>query len=272
MEQSVYRAKLLCKDTWAIYLGDTTAYLIAGEREGMMIDSGNTPGPLREFCEETCGRPVRLVANTHGHFDHTGGNGYFKAAFIGRLASRIAKTPNGSVRAEDFPMDYEMVIVDDGFRIDLGGREIETFVLDGHSPDSTAYLDKAARILFVGDNLGRAPMLYKCESPQPSMLRYAINLSKVMVRREEYDYILQGHNDRLVDADAVNRTLICALRAADGDLDPRPPRPTPPPGARPGPKLGNPDFVGYVEYKDAHITFDTRYANDLTRYDVVEGT
>ena len=108
MEQSVYRAKLLCKDTWVIYLGDTTAYLIAGEREGMMIDSGNTPGPLREFCEETCGRPVRLVANTHGHFDHTGGNGYFKAAFIGRLASRIAKTPNGSVRAEDFPMDYEM--------------------------------------------------------------------------------------------------------------------------------------------------------------------
>ena len=74
MEQSVYRAKLLCKDTWVIYLGDTTAYLIAGEREGMMIDSGNTPGPLREFCEETCGRPVRLVANTHGHFDHIQAN------------------------------------------------------------------------------------------------------------------------------------------------------------------------------------------------------
>ena len=35
-------------NTWVIYIGNTTAYLIAGDNEGMMIDSGDTPCALRE--------------------------------------------------------------------------------------------------------------------------------------------------------------------------------------------------------------------------------
>lgn len=271
MNQWPYRSKRLLENTWVIYIGNTTAYLIAGDNEGMMIDSGCTPGDLRGYCEFVCGKPVRKVANTHGHFDHTGGNGYFETAYMGRLASKIARIPNGMQNAADFPMDYEIVTIGDGFKFDLGNREIETFVLDGHSPDSTAYLDKKTRVLFVGDNLGKAPMKYKCESPQPSMLRFAINLSKVMARREEFDYILQGHNDVLVSGDAVNYGLICALRAADGDSDPMPPRPERKP--RPGPKpYSNPEYDGYVAYKDVHLSFDKRFAKDLTQYDIVEGT
>lgn len=271
MEEAVLRSKKLADDTWVIYIGNTTAYLIAGDDCGMMIDSGDTPCALREYCEALCGKPVRMVANTHGHFDHTGGNGYFEVAYMGRLASEIARIPNGKKTAEGLPMDYEIVIVDDGFTIDLGNREIETFVLDGHSPDSTAYLDKKMRLLFVGDNLGKAPLKYKCADPQPSVLRYAINVAKLMVRREEYDWVLRGHEDMLHDANLVNHTLICALRAAELDCDPEPPRPVRPGG---GPKLGssNPADNGYVEYKGTHISFDKRYAADLTRYNIVKGT
>ena len=83
--------------------------------------------------------------------------------------------------------------------------------------------------------------------------------------------MLRGHEDVLHDANLVNHTLICALRAAELDCDPEPPRPVRPGG---GPKLGssNPADNGYVEYKGTHISFDKRYAADLTRYNIVKGT
>lgn len=47
MEEAVLRSKKLADDTWVIYIGNTTAYLIAGDDCGMMIDSGDTPCALR---------------------------------------------------------------------------------------------------------------------------------------------------------------------------------------------------------------------------------
>ena len=126
------------------------------------------------------------------------------------------------------------------------------------------------RILFVGDNIGKAPLKYKCADPQPSMLRYAINVSKLMVRREEYDWVLRGHEDCMHNADIINHTLVCALRAVELDCDIEPPRPC----RHGGPTLGsgNPEDNGYVEYKSTHISFDKRYVKDLTHYNVVKGT
>lgn len=271
MISEILRSKKLTDDTWVIYIGNTTAYLIAGENEGMMIDSGDTPCALREYCEALCGKPVRKVANTHGHFDHTGGNGYFEVAYMGKLAAEIARIPNGKQDASLFPVDdYEIVIIDDGFKIDLGNREIETFVLDGHSPDSTAFLDRKMRLLFVGDNLGKAPLKFKCPDPQPSALRYAINVSKLMVHREEFDWVLRGHEDFMHPGDLVNHTLVCALRAVELDCDVEPERPN----HAGGPKLGsgNPEDNGYIAYKSTSISFDKRYAKDLTNYNIIRGT
>lgn len=270
MENTVLRSKKLFEDTWVIYIGNTTAYLIAGDNEGMMIDSGDTPCALREYCEELCGRPVRKVANTHGHFDHTGGNGYFDVAYMGELAAEIARVPNGKQDASLFPVDdYEIVVVGEGFRFDLGNREIETFMLDGHSPDSTAYLDRKMRLLFVGDNLGKAPLKFKCADPQPGVLRYAINVAKLMAHREEYDWVLRGHEDFAHDADLVNHTLVCALRAVELDCDEEPPR-----KHAGGPRLGsgNPEDNGYVAYKSTSLSFDKRYAKVAARCSVIKGT
>lgn len=293
MDYTGFSSKLLCDDTWVIYIGNTTAYLIAGDEEGIMIDSGNYPGPLREFAESVCGKPVRKVANTHGHFDHTGGNGYFETAYMGKLAETICRVPNGNDPDEDkkFPMDYDVVIVNEGDIIDVKGRELEVFILDGHSPDSTAYLDKKMRLLFVGDNVGKAPLMYKCEDPQPSLLRYAMNLSKIMARRTEFDYVLRGHEDCLRDGDILQHTLIAALRGLDLDLDERPPRPQGGPGGRgpggpggpggkgPGgppkgkpPGSSNPEDHAFVMYKDGTVTFDKRYIKDMSVMETALGT
>lgn len=61
MKDSVLRSQKLMDGTWVIYIGNTTAYLIAGDNEGMMIDSGDTPCALREYCEFIKVKMVRIL-------------------------------------------------------------------------------------------------------------------------------------------------------------------------------------------------------------------
>jgi glyoxylase-like metal-dependent hydrolase (beta-lactamase superfamily II) len=276
-----FESEKLAPDTWRINGTGCTAYLVCGENEGAMIDTGDSTEDLRVYAENLCGKSVRMVMNTHGHFDHTGGNGFFKVAFMGRKAAEIAKLPNGGQPISEYPLDYPIVIVDDGYTLDLGNREFEAFRMDGHSPDCIAWLDKRERILFAGDNMNMVPMKYKCVDPQPSMLLYMQSVAKLLTRREDYDWILVGHGKELISADQVNHTMMAALRALDGELDKASPPPHRPgeqkPGARPGdhgPDFSkhNPEDNGYIEYKGARIMFNKRYLKDSTRYDTVIGT
>lgn len=276
-----FESEQLAPDTWRINGTGCTAYLVCGEREGAMIDTGDSAEDIRAYAESVCGKCVRIAMNTHGHFDHTGGNGFFKVAFMGRKAAQIAKIPNGNQPIEEYPLDYPIVTVDDGFTLDLGGREFEAFRMDGHSPDCVAWLDKRERILFTGDNMNMVPMKYKCVDPQPSMLLYMQSVAKLLTRREEYDWILAGHSNELISADQVNHTMMAALRALDGDLDvPKPPE-RKPGEEEPGKHKGDhgPDFSkhdpaddGFIEYKGARIMFNKRYLKDTARYDTVLGT
>ena len=61
-------------NTWTIMLQGSPhfVYLLIGEEKAMLIDSFYGQGDLRAFVETITDKPV-IVANTHGHFDHTGG-------------------------------------------------------------------------------------------------------------------------------------------------------------------------------------------------------
>jgi len=281
MEIRYFESKLILKDTWLITSHGSTAYLCAGETEGVVIDTGDSYGNLREYCEKLCGLPVKTVLNTHGHFDHTGLDGYFDKAYMGRLASVIARQPNGGQPAERYPMEYEIVTVDDGFVLNAGGRTFEAIRMDGHSPDSIAWLDKKYRILFTGDNLAAmVPLEYKCVDPQPSMLLYVMSVAKLLARRDEYDWVGYGHAHDISNGNMVNHAMMAALRALDGETDeplPHGPRPVEdgirgPIDTPPDTSSHDPADKGFVRYKDVEIMFSKKYLKDPTRYDVIEGT
>ena len=278
-----FSATKVLENTWLITSCGSTAYLCAGDSQGVVIDTGDSYGNLREFCEQLCGKPVPVVLNTHGHFDHTGRNGDFEKAYMGKLAAVIAKTPNGGQPIERYPLDYEIETVDDGFVLDIGGRTFEAFRMDGHSPDSIAWLDRKYRILFTGDNLAAmTPLNYKCVDPQPSMYLYMMSVAKLLTVRDAYDWIGYGHGTQIASADMVNHAMMAALRALEGELDEQPPRKgggRPEEDERKGPKGMPPDFSkhdpadrGFIQYKDVAIAFNKRYLKDTTRYDVVIGT
>ncbi len=50
---------------------------IVGDREVMVVDTGNSPAAARAFIEDLkviTDKPIRWVVNTHFHYDHTDGN------------------------------------------------------------------------------------------------------------------------------------------------------------------------------------------------------
>ena len=69
-------------DTWVInYHGSLYCYLLIGEEKAMLIDPAYGDGDLRAFVETITDKPV-MVCNTHGHFDHTGGNAFRREAWM----------------------------------------------------------------------------------------------------------------------------------------------------------------------------------------------
>ena len=146
--------------------GSQFMYLLEGEEKALLIDTGWGAGNLREFVEKLTSKPV-LVTNTHGHLDHSGGNGEWESVMMlpggegdmftcHRLPFDISKLP--------YP-NYEHKIVHDGDVIDLGGRTIELMDISAHSNGSLAYLDRKNGYLFVGDELESAQVLmYETEA------------------------------------------------------------------------------------------------------------
>lgn len=279
-----FEAKQLKPDTWMITSPHgCTSYLAVGDDFGVMIDTGESTEDLHAFVTTLTDKPVEIVLNTHGHFDHTGGNGFFRCAMMGRLAAQIAKEPNGEYGVEhfdEFPTDYPIVVIDDGYEIDLGNRKIKAFKVDGHSPDSIAYLDYRERILFGGDAVSMmVPMLYKCAEPQPSMILYVMSMGRLLEHRDAFDYLCAGHGKELLDADVFDDCLIAALRAMHGELDERPPRPEEKGQEKPkrDPKYSpmankNPEDIGFVQQGGATMMFHKKYVRDTTRYNIVQGT
>jgi hydroxyacylglutathione hydrolase len=99
---------------------------------------------------------IEWVINTHGHFDHVGGNGYFLNAKVaiheldapilelGDEELSFASFFNGKIRPR--PVDRRLK---DGDLIN-GLRVIHT---PGHSPGSICLYDESGKVLFSGDTI-----------------------------------------------------------------------------------------------------------------------
>ena len=246
--------------TWLVNVDGCTGYLVVGEDRGLMIDTGFGTENVRAYVQTLTDKPVDWVANTHGHFDHTGGNGWFDLAYMSAKATEIARVPYPSKAKYTYPLDYPVQVVGEGDLIDLGGRVLEVIEIPAHAPSSVAFLDTKQRILFSGDEVAPFVMLYwQQDEPQPTIEQYARNLEKLVARRSEFDHVCWGHADGLLDSSVVDDCLGNARRILSGiEGDPM--------------ELnadGPEDFVMYKlefkrvsDHKGTHLGYDVRYVLD----------
>ena len=215
MSEPYFESRQIAPGTWQILSSGDYSYLLAGDGQGLLIDSGYGAGNIRKYCEELCGMPVPWIANTHEHFDHTANNGYFDLVFLTEKAHELATIPFQSFRGIEFPRDYPVHYVKTYDVIPLPGRELICFELGDHSPGGIAFLDKKSNILFSGDEIWSTKPLRT--SPE----FFGKKLETISEFRDDFDILYAGNGQ--YGAGVLDKLLICCRRAAAGEEGSLPP-------------------------------------------------
>lgn len=150
--------------------GSQNMYLLEGCEKALLVDTGWGAGNLRPFVQRLTDKPI-LVANTHCHPDHAGGNGEWEAVYMLPGGEKDLATCAGcpfDLSKLPFP-DYQHIVVHGGDRIDLGGRIIEIYDISAHSNGSMALLDRENSQIFVGDELESAQVIMNESAPVPGV-------------------------------------------------------------------------------------------------------
>ena len=153
MDEPWIESKQIAPRTWQIRNDGDYCYLLAGDTMAVMIDCGYGAGNIRKEAESIAGKPVKYVINTHYHFDHTANDAYFDAAFMAPITADYAALPYASFKGINFPRNYPVITVKDGYKINLGNRELTIITIPhpNHAQGAIAILDPTSRILFTGD-------------------------------------------------------------------------------------------------------------------------
>lgn len=233
MPERDFSTEQIQSDTWILRGGGDSCdrFLLASSREAVMIDAGCSVRDIRAYAQSLTPLPMHSVIDTHSHFDHTGGNGFFDTVYLTRETSRSAKNTMGEP-PENYPLDYKYTLVADGDMIDPGNRPLRIIVLDCHAPGSLAVLDETRRLLFPGDEIDSGQVLLLpgyAEQPGRFHSRPASSVEtclramrKLAGFRGSFDAICPAHNGAPIPADWLDRYIEAAqmvLEGAEGSRD-----------------------------------------------------
>ena len=208
----------------------TISYLIVGEKQALLFDTGMGIGDLRKVTADLTPLPV-LVLNSHTHHDHVGSNWQF-ATVSGMDTAFTRKNALGSreeAQAEiapgqtcgDLPEGFDSKSYEtrawqiksyrhDGENIDLGGRAVEIIATPGHTPDAICLLDRAHGLLFTGDTFYPGTIwLYR---PETDLDAYGASLQRLAALAPQIQTVLGAHNVPLAPASVLPR-LFAAFEA-----------------------------------------------------------
>lgn len=144
-------------------------FLVEGEREAVLIDTGVGFAGLKETVENLTNKPLSVIL-THMHPDHAGGAAAFEKVYLhpedlalvkemdvqGRMGYACGSMrPGTKLSPENFipapPADKEFLPLSDGQLFDLGGITLEIVHVPGHTPGSCCVLFREERSILFGD-------------------------------------------------------------------------------------------------------------------------
>ena len=192
---------------------EVISYLILGEEGALLFDTGMAIGRIRAVVDELTALPV-TVLNSHTHMDHVGGNAEFehvlaldteftRAHARGRTNAEVRGEVAGSAVCRPLPAGitednyhtpaFEIsAFVDDGHRIDLGGRTLEVIAVPGHTPDAIALLDREAGFLWTGDSFYEGPIWLF--APETDLEAYRASVARLAELVPQLTMLFTGHN------------------------------------------------------------------------------
>lgn len=195
-----YTPHLIGENIYHIYEpGGVYTTLIIGSQKALLIDTGYGYGDLKKAVEALTDLPL-IVVNTHGHFDHAGGNYQFNSVYINKdelptyfwyltevkpltTKTLLAKCSEDglSVIPPELDIDWYLKQNNRHFEMlsnhhvfDLGGRMVEAIFLPGHTRGSVVFYDDLSRLLMSGDDI--SPNLWIQFEQSAPLYDYAADL------------------------------------------------------------------------------------------------
>lgn len=194
--------------TWRLENGFVRFFLLAGDREAVLLDSGVDCPDAGALAESLTNLPVRLM-NTHADPDHISGNGGFGEVSIFR------EDYEAYALAEKHP-GCRCLPLTDGMIVDLGNRPLEILHIPGHTPGSLAVLDKSRRALYSGDTIQDGNIFLFGPTRRPDLL--AASLEKLMSRAADFDCVYPCHGTPVLRSDSPAKVLADWQQVCAGKL------------------------------------------------------
>ena len=198
------RFEKLDPTTYVCDEGHVRFFLLIGEKEALMIDSGMQVNNAKELAREVTDKPLRLF-NTHADRDHTGCNEQFDSFYV------------------NYSMKYpaqKMEAVFDGDIIDLGNRALKAIALPGHTPGSTALLDLKSGMFFSGDPIQKDGRIFMF-GPMRDLSAYVLSLKRLLERNEDIKEIYPSHGAYPLGMDVIPELIAGAEKIERGMIEPK---------------------------------------------------
>jgi glyoxylase-like metal-dependent hydrolase (beta-lactamase superfamily II) len=165
-------------------------YLLVGEREALLIDTGDVADPklmplastVLSLLPQKDGQHLPLiVVHSHTHLDHRAGDPQFQ----GLPGVRVMPAQLPSVKAFFGLPDWPEGVA----QVDLGGRIVEVLPAPGHNVAHVVFYDRETSSLFSGDFLLPARLIVD------DIASYRASARRVMefLRDRPVSYVLGGH-------------------------------------------------------------------------------
>ncbi len=182
--------------------------LVTGTRNALLFDTMIGAENLLGFVRCLTDLPL-IVVNSHGHFDHTGGNNQFDEVYLNhkdlpvlkknmRLLEKINRRKN--------ILDYKINDLTAGNIFNLGDVILETVALPGHTPGSIGLLLREEKILLAGDAFTPMMCLFFPESMPLNIYKNTLEYAKKL----DFEQFVLGHYTKLFPKSLLEIFTQCA--------------------------------------------------------------
>jgi glyoxylase-like metal-dependent hydrolase (beta-lactamase superfamily II) len=219
---------------------ETIGYLITGQRQALLFDTGMGIGDIKKVTSELTKLPI-VVLNSHTHHDHVGGNWQFETVYgmDTNFTRANARGSRDAAQAEvapselcgDLPKGFDKhaymtkpwkitAYKHDGDRLDLGGRILEVIATPGHTPDSVSLLDREHGLLFTGDTY--YPGDIWLHDPVTNLEAYGTSIRRLAALAPQVRIVLGAHNVPVAPPSVLPRLVSAFEAVRAGKVSPTP--------------------------------------------------
>ena len=196
--------KLFMENFYILDDGRVRQFLITGEEEALLIDTGFADGQVHQAVRRLTSLPVRVVL-THGDVDHAGGLKDFGEGFLHRADWHLVKD-----RVSLKPLEEGDVFL-------CGGYCLAVVEIPGHTYGSVALLDRERKLLLPGDSVQKGGPIFMFGDHR-SLDLYIESQKKLCALADQVETILPCHHPYPVEPEYIRRNLEDAVDLKNGRL------------------------------------------------------